>query len=138
VTRRQHLKDGRRIAGWVNGLFAERQRRDVERMSVLAWGVLGGFIRGQLIIAAADGAAVALFQLEAHILSPLVLGRSVRLHPLAIVVVLACGVALHGVIGALLAVPMTACAVRVASYLRSRTVVDHDGDVAAMVPPSVG
>lgn len=46
-------------------------------------------------------------ELEAHVLQPLVVGRFVRLHPLAIVLVLAIGTTVGGIIGALVAVPVT-------------------------------
>lgn len=45
-------------------------------------------------------------ELEAHVLQPLVVGRYVRLHPLAIVVVLTAGSYLGGIAGAVLSVPL--------------------------------
>jgi predicted PurR-regulated permease PerM len=62
--------------------------------------------------------AVAMFELEAHVLSPLVLGRTVRLHPLAVVLALAAGGVLLGLLGAFIAVPVAACAARAVGYLR--------------------
>jgi predicted PurR-regulated permease PerM len=47
-------------------------------------------------------------ELEGHVLQPLLLGRAVRLHPLAVVLPVATGFILIGVIGALLAVPAVA------------------------------
>jgi putative heme transporter len=47
-------------------------------------------------------------ELEGHVLQPLLLGRAVRLHPLAVVLPVATGFVLTGVIGALLAVPLVA------------------------------
>jgi predicted PurR-regulated permease PerM len=49
-------------------------------------------------------------ELEAHVLQPLVVGRYVRLHPLAIVLVIALGATLGGVVGILVAVPITGVA----------------------------
>jgi putative heme transporter len=54
------------------------------------------------------GLLVAVNQLEAHILQPLVMGRAVSIHPLAIVVAIAAGGVLAGIVGALLAVPTVA------------------------------
>lgn len=51
---------------------------------------------------------VAVMQLESHVLQPLVLGRAVRIHPLAVILAIAVGVVLAGVVGALLAVPLVA------------------------------
>ena len=54
------------------------------------------------------GLLVAVNQLEAHILQPLVMGRAVSLHPLAVVVAIATGGVLAGIVGALLSVPTVA------------------------------
>jgi putative heme transporter len=54
------------------------------------------------------GLIVAVMQLEAHVLQPLVMGRAVSLHPLAVILGLTAGGVLAGVIGALLAVPAIA------------------------------
>src|SRR6516164_7086427 len=59
-------------------------------------------------------------QLESHLLQPLVVGRMVRLHPLAIILVLAVGAAVAGIAGAIVAVPITAALVRAGPYLRGR------------------
>ena len=47
-------------------------------------------------------------QVEAHVLQPLVMGRAVSIHPLAVVLGLTAGSVLAGIIGALLAVPAIA------------------------------
>jgi predicted PurR-regulated permease PerM len=47
-------------------------------------------------------------QLEAHVMQPLLLGRAVRLHPLAVVLAITAGIVLAGIIGGLLAVPIVA------------------------------
>jgi predicted PurR-regulated permease PerM len=54
------------------------------------------------------GLLVAVNQLEAHILQPLVMGRAVSIHPLAIVVAISTGGVLAGIVGALLSVPTVA------------------------------
>jgi putative heme transporter len=54
------------------------------------------------------GLIIAVQQLEAHILQPLVMGRAVSLHPLAVVLGIAGGGVLAGIVGALLAVPVIA------------------------------
>nr|WP_042180399.1 AI-2E family transporter [Kibdelosporangium sp. MJ126-NF4]CEL14372.1 protein of unknown function UPF0118 [Kibdelosporangium sp. MJ126-NF4]CTQ88738.1 protein of unknown function UPF0118 [Kibdelosporangium sp. MJ126-NF4] len=51
---------------------------------------------------------IAVQQLEGHVLQPLLLGRAVRLHPLAVVLVISAGVVTAGITGALLAVPLLA------------------------------
>jgi predicted PurR-regulated permease PerM len=57
-------------------------------------------------------------QIESHLLQPLVVGRIVRLHPLAIIVVLAIGGIVAGVPGAIVAVPTAAMISYAWPYLR--------------------
>jgi putative heme transporter len=54
------------------------------------------------------GVVVAVMQLESHVLQPLLLGRAVKLHPLAVVLSIATGLLVGGIAGALLAVPLLA------------------------------
>lgn len=56
------------------------------------------------------GLIIAVMQLEAHVLQPLVMGRAVSIHPLAVVLGITTGGVLTGVLGALLAVPAIAFA----------------------------
>ncbi|HEX9063943.1 MAG TPA: AI-2E family transporter [Streptosporangiaceae bacterium] len=61
-------------------------------------------------------------QIESHLLQPLVVGRIVRLHPLAIIVVLTVGGIVAGIPGAIVAVPTAAVISYAWPYLRG----DHD------------
>ena len=54
------------------------------------------------------GVLIAVNQVEAHLLQPLVMGRAVSIHPLAVVLAIATGGVLAGIVGALLAVPTVA------------------------------
>lgn len=54
------------------------------------------------------GLIVAVQQVESHVLQPLLMGRAVSIHPLAIVLAIATGAVLAGIIGALLSVPLLA------------------------------
>ncbi|MEJ3655781.1 AI-2E family transporter [Actinomycetes bacterium KLBMP 9759] len=54
------------------------------------------------------GVVIGVQQLEGHVLQPLLLGRAVRLHALAVVLAVAAGVVVAGIVGALLAVPLLA------------------------------
>ncbi|HVK28086.1 MAG TPA: AI-2E family transporter [Nocardioides sp.] len=56
-------------------------------------------------------------QLEGHILQPFLLGRWVSLHPLGVIVAIACGVLVAGIAGALVAVPLAAAANAVVLHL---------------------
>jgi predicted PurR-regulated permease PerM len=73
-------------------------------------------VTAALIIAAV---VIAVQQLEGHVLQPFVLGRSVSLHPLAIVLAIGAGSILAGIPGAVIAVPLVATVNSVASYLFS-------------------
>jgi hypothetical protein len=56
-------------------------------------------------------------QVEAHVLQPFLLGRAVRVHPLAVILSIGAGVLLFGIVGALFAVPLAAVTNVVFSYL---------------------
>jgi putative heme transporter len=53
-------------------------------------------------------AVIAVQQLEGHVLQPIIMGRAVSIHPLAVIVAIATGVMLAGIVGALVAVPIVA------------------------------
>ncbi|MGN9911728.1 AI-2E family transporter [Phytohabitans sp. LJ34] len=56
-------------------------------------------------------------QLEGHILQPLIMGRAVALHPLAVILAIAIGVVTAGIVGALVAVPLLAVGNTAVRYL---------------------
>ncbi|MBZ4485830.1 AI-2E family transporter [Microbacterium sp. cx-55] len=59
-------------------------------------------------------------QLEGHVLQPLLMGSAVKVHPLAVVLVVAGGAMVGGIPGALFAVPLAAFVNVVAVYLSRR------------------
>lgn len=173
-----YLKDGPRMARWLRDLFPERVRADAEAIGERTWQTVGGFIRGQLLVALVDaffigigilvlgvplavplivlvfagglfpivgavisgllavlvalattGVTQALIllavilvvqQVEGDVLAPIVFGRTVQLHPLAILAALTAGGVLLGVLGAFIAIPLAASASRAVGYLRER------------------
>jgi predicted PurR-regulated permease PerM len=54
------------------------------------------------------GVVIAVQQLEGHVLQPLIMGRAVALHPLAVILSIASGVVIAGIVGGLVAVPLLA------------------------------
>ncbi|HEY9314884.1 AI-2E family transporter, partial [Williamsia sp.] len=64
--------------------------------------------QGWVVALIALAVVVAVMQLESHVLQPFLLGRSVRLHPVAVVVGIAAGLVTAGIVGGLLAVPIIA------------------------------
>lgn len=160
------LKDGEKIRAFLIGFLPADRRETAHLAANRSIVVLGGYVRGTLIIAGIDalivligllilrvplalplaavvflggfipiiGATaagslavlvalvengpvpalvvliilVAANQFEHHILQPLFMGHVLRIHGLVIILALAAGATLAGVIGALLAVPLTA------------------------------
>jgi predicted PurR-regulated permease PerM len=72
-------------------------------------------------------------QLEGHILQPLVMGKAVSLHPVAVILSVAAGSYLAGIPGALFSVPILAVANSAIRYIAART-WEHDGELAAASP----
>jgi putative heme transporter len=62
---------------------------------------------------------LAVQQIEGHILQPFILGRAVRVHPLAVVLSVAAGGMVAGIGGAVVAVPLVAVTNTVVGYLRA-------------------
>jgi predicted PurR-regulated permease PerM len=97
--------------------------------------IIGSFLAGSVAVLVALvsvgpikalialGIVVAVMQLEGHVLQPLLLGRAVHVHPLAVVLSIAAGLLVAGIFGALIAVPVVACANVAGTYLSRR----HDG-----------
>ena len=68
-------------------------------------------------------------QIEGHILQPFLMGRWVSLHPLGVIIAIACGVIVAGIAGALVAVPLAAALNAVVQHLASNTEVGADDPV---------
>jgi predicted PurR-regulated permease PerM len=88
-------------------------------VAVLVALVAVGPIKALIVLAV----VVLVMQLEGHVLQPLLLGRAVHVHPLAVVLAIAAGLLIAGIFGALIAVPVVACANVAGTYLARR----HDG-----------
>ncbi|MFG2294857.1 AI-2E family transporter [Streptomyces sp. NPDC048603] len=64
---------------------------------------------------------LAVQQIEGHVLQPFILGRAVRVHPLAVVLSVAAGGMIAGIGGAVVAVPLVAVTNTVVGYLRAHS-----------------
>jgi predicted PurR-regulated permease PerM len=73
-------------------------------VAVLVALVTHGPVTALLVIAVVVGVQ----QLEGHVLQPVIMGRAVSIHPLAVILAIATGLVLAGIIGALVAVPIVA------------------------------
>jgi Predicted permease len=160
------LRDGEQIWGWTLRIFPRAAQPRLDVAGRAGWWTLGGYMRGQVLIALFHGvsvmillfilqvplaaalgvliflgsfipligitaagtlavavtllehgltaaivvavAIIVLVQLEANLLQPLIMSRSVELHPLAIALVVTAGTLVAGIVGALLAVPFVA------------------------------
>ncbi|MCW2497943.1 AI-2E family transporter [Jatrophihabitans sp.] len=160
------LRDGEQIWAWVLRLLPRQAQAQIDVAGRAGWHTLGGYMRGQVLIALFHGisvtivllvlrvplaaalgvliflgsfipligltvtgalavavallehgataaivvavAIIVLIQLEAHLLQPFIMSRSVEVHPLAIAISVVAGTTLYGIPGALLAVPLVA------------------------------
>jgi predicted PurR-regulated permease PerM len=160
------LRDGDQIWEWTLRLFPSAAQERLDYAGRVGWRTLGGYMRGQVLIALFHGisimivlfilkiplaaalgvliflgsfvpligltvtgalavavallehgvtaaivvgvAIIVLVQLEAHLLQPLIMSRSVEVHPLAIALAVLTGTLLAGIVGALLSVPFVA------------------------------
>ena len=76
--------------------------------------------RGPIIALLVIALTVVVGEVDGHILQPLVMGKAVNLHPLAIIFVIAAGSISLGIVGALVAVPIAAALYGVAKFLTGR------------------
>ncbi|MEU6373712.1 AI-2E family transporter [Streptomyces sp. NPDC046909] len=93
---------------------------------------LGAFISGAVavLVALADkgfvialwalGVVLAVQVLEGHVLQPMIQSRTVQMHPAVVMLTITAGASVAGVLGMLLAVPLTAAAFGIAHELRER------------------
>lgn len=111
--------------------------------------IVGAFLSGvvAVLVALVDsgpvtaliilGVVIGVQQVEGHVLQPLIMGRAVAIHPLAVIIGIAAGVVLAGIAGALVAVPLIAVLNTAVRRLAARTVPDTPPDavvVASQAP----
>ncbi|MFE5510352.1 AI-2E family transporter [Streptomyces sp. NPDC056529] len=76
--------------------------------------------RGFVIALWALGVVLAVQVIEGHLLQPMVQSRTVHMHPAAVMLAITAGASVAGILGMLLAVPLTAAATGVLGELRGR------------------
>jgi predicted PurR-regulated permease PerM len=84
-------------------------------VAVLIALVSGGLLDAALVL----GSIILVQQIEGHVLYPVLMGRTVKLHPAVIVVALAAGGVLGGIVGVFLAVPTAGIVSVVLDYVRN-------------------
>ena len=130
--------DGAGRAGWRTVVMYARTQLLVATIDAVGIGLgafvpfVGAIVTGAIAVFIAlvyNGPWIALWmlvvvlvvqQVESHILQPILMGAAVKVHPLAVVLVVAGGAMIAGIPGALFAVPLAAFVNVVAVYLGSR------------------
>jgi predicted PurR-regulated permease PerM len=102
-------------------------------VAVLLALVANGWVNALIML----GIVLLVQQLESHILQPLVMGKAVALHPVAVILSVAAGSYLAGIPGALFSVPILAVANSAIRYIAART-WEHEGVLAAATPGATG
>ncbi|WP_328526716.1 AI-2E family transporter [Kribbella sp. NBC_00359] len=88
--------------------------------------------KGPIVAIIMLGVVIGVQQLEAHVLQPFLLGRAVSVHPLAVILSIATGVIIAGIVGALVAVPTAAVLNTIVNYLAGN---DVDPEPPRHIPP---
>jgi predicted PurR-regulated permease PerM len=101
-------------------------------VAVLVALVSGGLLDAALVL----GAIILVQQVEGHLLYPVLMSRTVHLHPAVIVIALAAGGILGGIVGVFLAVPVAGLISVVLDYVHEEPppespLVDEEGGAPA-------
>ena len=85
-------------------------------VAVLLALVANGWVNALIML----GIVLLVQQLESHLLQPFVMGRAVSLHPVAVILAVAAGSGVAGILGALFAVPLLAVTNSFVRYIAGR------------------
>jgi putative heme transporter len=98
--------------------------------AVLVALVFQGFFEALVVL----GAIIFVQQVESNVFEPVVVGRSMKVHPVAILLAIAVGLTLGGILGAFVAAPVLAVSSTVLAFLRERS--DRERQRAGLEVPS--
>jgi putative heme transporter len=87
----------------------------------------GGLTTGLIVL----GIVLAVQQLESNVLEPMILGRTIHLHPIVVLTSIAAGASVLGILGAFLAVPVAAIAARIIALVREQGEGTDAGEASA-------
>lgn len=93
-------------------------------VAVLLALVANGWVNALIML----GIVLLVQQLESHLLQPFIMGRAVSLHPVAVILAVAAGSGVAGILGALFAVPLLAVANSFIRYISGRG-WEHDPEL---------
>ena len=74
----------------------------------------GGVVTALIVL----GLVIAVQQVEGHLLYPLIMGRTIHIHPIAVILALATGGILAGIIGVFISVPILTVVATALAYVR--------------------
>ena len=74
----------------------------------------GGVVTALIVL----GLVIAVQQVEGHLLYPLIMGRTIHIHPIAVILALAIGGIIAGIIGVFISVPILTVAATALAYVR--------------------
>jgi predicted PurR-regulated permease PerM len=102
-------------------------------VAVLLALVANGWVNALIML----GIVLLVQQMESHLLQPFIMGRAVSLHPVAVILAVAAGSTVAGILGALFAVPVLAVANSFIRYIGARG-WEHDPSLPDIhgVPPA--
>ncbi|VXB03005.1 AI-2E family transporter [Citricoccus sp. K5] len=96
-------------------------------VAVLLALVANGWVNALIML----GVVLLVQQIEGNVLQPLVMGRAVSLHPLAVFLAVAGGTAVMGLVGAIFAVPLMAFLNSTIKYLHAKPWLENEPEPAA-------
>lgn len=82
--------------------------------AVLIAFVDGGVVTALIVLAL----VIAVQQVEGHLLYPIIMGRTIHIHPIAVIIALAIGGITAGIIGVFISVPIVTVAATAVAYMR--------------------
>jgi len=74
----------------------------------------GGVVTALIVL----GLVIAVQQVEGHLLYPIIMGRTIHIHPIAVIIALAIGGITAGIIGVFISVPIVTVAATAVAYMR--------------------
>ncbi|WP_051297936.1 AI-2E family transporter [Brevibacterium album] len=102
-------------------------------IAVLVALVSQGFVSALIMLAI----VLAVQQIESNVLQPFIMGKAVSVHPLAVLLAVAAGGFLFGIVGALFAVPVIAVANTIVRFLAGHDIFASDADGGGDDPPKL-
>ncbi len=92
----------------------------------------GGVVTALIVL----GLVIAVQQVEGHLLYPIIMGRTIHIHPIAVIIALAIGGITAGIIGVFISVPIVTVAATAVAYMRENRERREAAPAPAVAPPA--